>query len=77
MQVSTFIPTTISPSQLIDSDGTCPEQITPNVAPEQIEFYELEIEADETIASNCWYLGVAYLLAGREDDAQKKIRGDR
>jgi predicted O-linked N-acetylglucosamine transferase (SPINDLY family) len=35
-----------------------------------IDFYEAEIAIDETIASNYWHLGVAYLLAGREDDAQ-------
>jgi predicted O-linked N-acetylglucosamine transferase (SPINDLY family) len=70
MQVSTSTPTTISSSQFINIDEISPKQIAPNVSPEQTEFYELEIEADETIASNYWYLGVAYLLAGREDDAQ-------
>ncbi|WP_295617924.1 hypothetical protein [Chamaesiphon sp. GL140_3_metabinner_50] len=35
-----------------------------------IDFYEAEIATDETIASNYWHLGVAYLLAGREEDAQ-------
>ncbi len=35
-----------------------------------IEFYEAAILADETIAINYWYLGVSYLLAGREEDAQ-------
>jgi predicted O-linked N-acetylglucosamine transferase (SPINDLY family) len=35
-----------------------------------IDFYELAVSNDETIASNYWHLGVAYLLAGREDDAQ-------
>jgi predicted O-linked N-acetylglucosamine transferase (SPINDLY family) len=34
------------------------------------EFYEAAIAIDETIVSNYWHLGVAYLLAGREDDAQ-------
>ncbi len=34
------------------------------------EFYEAAILADETIASNYWYLGVSYLLAGQEEDAQ-------
>jgi predicted O-linked N-acetylglucosamine transferase (SPINDLY family) len=33
------------------------------------EFYEAAISADETIVSNYWYLGLSYLLAGREDDA--------
>ena len=35
-----------------------------------IDFYEIAVSTDETIASNYWHLGVAYLLAGREDDAQ-------
>jgi predicted O-linked N-acetylglucosamine transferase (SPINDLY family) len=35
-----------------------------------IDFYETEIAADDSIADNYWYLGIAYLLAGREDDAQ-------
>ena len=34
------------------------------------EFYEAAIAVDEAIISNYWHLGVAYLLAGREDDAQ-------
>jgi predicted O-linked N-acetylglucosamine transferase (SPINDLY family) len=34
------------------------------------EFYETEISTDKTIVSNYWYLGLSYLLAGREDDAQ-------
>jgi predicted O-linked N-acetylglucosamine transferase (SPINDLY family) len=34
------------------------------------EFYESAIAVDETIVSNYWYLGVSYLLEGREDDAQ-------
>jgi predicted O-linked N-acetylglucosamine transferase (SPINDLY family) len=34
------------------------------------EFYEAAILADETEIDNYWYLGVSYLLAGREDDAQ-------
>lgn len=34
------------------------------------EFYEAAIIADETIASNYWYLGISYLLTGREEDAQ-------
>jgi predicted O-linked N-acetylglucosamine transferase (SPINDLY family) len=34
------------------------------------EFYEAAILADETIVSNYWDLGVSYLLAGRDDDAQ-------
>ncbi|WP_310422544.1 O-linked N-acetylglucosamine transferase, SPINDLY family protein [Chamaesiphon sp. VAR_48_metabat_135_sub] len=39
-----------------------------------IEFYEMAIAEDEQRGcidvSNYWYLGVSYLLAGREDDAQ-------
>lgn len=35
-----------------------------------IDFYEERIGIDETCVSNYWNLGVAYLLAGREDDAQ-------
>jgi predicted O-linked N-acetylglucosamine transferase (SPINDLY family) len=35
-----------------------------------IDFYETAIATDETITINYWYLGVAYLLAGREEDAQ-------
>jgi predicted O-linked N-acetylglucosamine transferase (SPINDLY family) len=35
-----------------------------------IDFYEAAIATDETIATNYWHLGVAYLLAGREEDAQ-------
>ena len=59
MQVSTSNPTIIQP--LV-------EEIVK--LPKQIEFYEAAIAADETIIDNYWYLGVAYLLAGREDDAQ-------
>jgi predicted O-linked N-acetylglucosamine transferase (SPINDLY family) len=45
------------------------EQLSPQ-HPTAIDFYELAVSNDETIASNYWHLGVAYLLAGREDDAQ-------
>jgi hypothetical protein len=38
--------------------------------PNPISFYEQAIALDETISCNYWELGVAYLLAGREDDAQ-------
>jgi predicted O-linked N-acetylglucosamine transferase (SPINDLY family) len=34
------------------------------------EFYEAAILADETEIDNYWYLGLSYLLAGKEDDAQ-------
>jgi predicted O-linked N-acetylglucosamine transferase (SPINDLY family) len=35
-----------------------------------IDYYESQINLDETFIDNYWYLGVAYLLAGREEDAQ-------
>jgi predicted O-linked N-acetylglucosamine transferase (SPINDLY family) len=35
-----------------------------------IDFYETAIDRDEAIVSNYWQLGIAYLLAGREDDAR-------
>jgi predicted O-linked N-acetylglucosamine transferase (SPINDLY family) len=35
-----------------------------------IDFYESQIALDETYPLNYWHLGVAYLLAGREEDAQ-------
>jgi predicted O-linked N-acetylglucosamine transferase (SPINDLY family) len=47
-----------------------PVSITVNSLAQSIEFYEAAIAIDETIISNYWDLGVAYLLAGREDDAQ-------
>jgi predicted O-linked N-acetylglucosamine transferase (SPINDLY family) len=56
MQVSTFTPTTVCP--------------TIEQAQNTIDFYETAIADDETIAVNYWHLGVAYLFAGREDDAQ-------
>jgi predicted O-linked N-acetylglucosamine transferase (SPINDLY family) len=34
------------------------------------EFYEAEIATDDTIISNYWYLGISYLLTGREEDAR-------
>jgi predicted O-linked N-acetylglucosamine transferase (SPINDLY family) len=37
---------------------------------QSIEFYEAAILADETIVSNYLYLGLSYLLAGKEEDAQ-------
>jgi predicted O-linked N-acetylglucosamine transferase (SPINDLY family) len=65
MQVSTSTPTIVSPSQL-------PAEIDHSSMTllERIDFYEMEIAADETIISNYWHLGIAYLLADREDDAQ-------
>ena len=45
--------------------------LTPlNKAIEGSEFYETAISVDETVVSNYWYLGISYLLAGREEDAQ-------
>jgi predicted O-linked N-acetylglucosamine transferase (SPINDLY family) len=41
-----------------------------NQAIEASEFYETAISVDETVVSNYWYLGISYLLAGREEDAQ-------
>ena len=35
-----------------------------------IDFYESQIALDETCSTNYWHLGIAYLLAGREEDAQ-------
>jgi predicted O-linked N-acetylglucosamine transferase (SPINDLY family) len=35
-----------------------------------IKFYEDKIETDDTCTSHYWHLGIAYLLAGREEDAQ-------
>jgi predicted O-linked N-acetylglucosamine transferase (SPINDLY family) len=60
------VQTSISPIASIDSqhEQICQQQ------PNAIDFYELAVAADETITSNYWHLGVAYLLAGREDDAQ-------
>jgi predicted O-linked N-acetylglucosamine transferase (SPINDLY family) len=62
MQVPVSTPTIVS----IDSRQREATPTTPN----SINFYEAAISADETIANNYWQLGVAYLLAGREDDAQ-------
>jgi predicted O-linked N-acetylglucosamine transferase (SPINDLY family) len=62
MQVSTSTPLIVS----IDSPDERLRQQSPNA----INFYETAIATDETIATNYWHLGVAYLLAGREEDAQ-------
>jgi predicted O-linked N-acetylglucosamine transferase (SPINDLY family) len=35
-----------------------------------IDFYESQIALDEACPINYWHLGVAYLLSGREEDAQ-------
>ncbi len=53
--------------QVLPSIPPLPSSERPSNA---IDFYEAAIATDETIASNYWQLGVAYLLAGREDDAQ-------
>jgi predicted O-linked N-acetylglucosamine transferase (SPINDLY family) len=47
-----------------------PVLIAVNSLTQPSEFYEAAIAIDETIISNYWHLGIAYLLAGREDDAQ-------
>jgi hypothetical protein len=59
MQVSTSI-------RPLDAQNEQPFQQSTNT----IDFYETAIATDETIATNYWHLGVAYLLAGREEDAQ-------
>jgi predicted O-linked N-acetylglucosamine transferase (SPINDLY family) len=45
---------------------SCSSFISPENA---IDFYEVVIASNETISSNYWQLGIAYLLAGRKDDA--------
>ena len=47
-----------------------PPIVSIDLSPNTINFYETAIDTDDTIATNYWYLGVAYLLAGREEDAQ-------
>ena len=54
MQISVAAPTAIAPISSIQSS----------------EFYESAIAADENAIDNYWYLGISYLLSGREDDAQ-------
>jgi predicted O-linked N-acetylglucosamine transferase (SPINDLY family) len=68
MQVSTSNPTTTEPlpADIVQSLASSPA----TGLPEQIDFYEAAITADETEPANYWHLGVEYLLAGREDDAQ-------
>jgi predicted O-linked N-acetylglucosamine transferase (SPINDLY family) len=44
--------------------------ILPSSKIQSSEFYESAISADETSASNYWYLGISYLFDGREEDAQ-------
>ncbi len=62
MQVSTSISTLSS----ID----CWRKFSQQDCQSAIDFYETAIARDETIVDNYWYLGIAYLLVGREDDAQ-------
>jgi predicted O-linked N-acetylglucosamine transferase (SPINDLY family) len=64
MQTSLSTPVSSSLATLDLSNDESPELL------ESCEFYEAAISADETIASNYWYLGVSYLLAGREEEAQ-------
>jgi predicted O-linked N-acetylglucosamine transferase (SPINDLY family) len=47
-----------------------PASIAIDTSIHSIEFYEAAIAVDEINVSNYWHLGVAYLLVGREDDAQ-------
>jgi predicted O-linked N-acetylglucosamine transferase (SPINDLY family) len=54
MQISVAAPTSIATTSSIQSS----------------EFYESAIAADENAIDNYWYLGISYLLSGREDDAQ-------
>ena len=54
MQISTSTPTITTINQLAHS----------------INFYEQAISIDEDTNSNYWQLGIAYLLSGREEDAQ-------
>ncbi len=65
MQMSTSNPTITQP---LPAEEITRIRITGS--PAEIEFYEAAIATDDTIIDNYWYLGVAYLLAGREDDAQ-------
>ncbi len=44
--------------------------ILPGSKIQSSEFYESAILADETQASNYWYLGISYLFDDREEDAQ-------
>jgi predicted O-linked N-acetylglucosamine transferase (SPINDLY family) len=54
MQISVAAPTSIATISSIQSS----------------EFYESAIAEDENEIENYWYLGISYLLSGREDDAQ-------
>ncbi len=63
---------TANPESLINEDdlqaSTTPLIEHPTI--QSSEFYEAAIAVDETIVSNYWYVGLSYLLTGREDDAQ-------
>ena len=50
--------------------ASIPPESHPDPEFNPIDFYEEKIGIDETCISNYWHLGIAYLLAGREDDAQ-------
>jgi predicted O-linked N-acetylglucosamine transferase (SPINDLY family) len=55
----------------IDTSVSCSvDRSFANNSIQSSEFYEAAISADEKIVSNYWYLGVSYLLAGREEEAQ-------
>jgi predicted O-linked N-acetylglucosamine transferase (SPINDLY family) len=47
-----------------------PTSIATTSSIQSSEFYESAIAADENEIENYWYLGISYLLSGREDDAQ-------
>ena len=43
---------------------------TTDLETKSVEYYEDAIAVDHTVASNYWHLGVAYVLTGREEEAQ-------
>ena len=67
MQVSTSSPMSVSSRWRAATTHT---SISAQELLNAIDFYETAIDNDETVADNYWDLGVAYLLVGREDDAQ-------
>ena len=61
MQISIDTSVPVSIDRLLTDNDNCLQSS---------EFYEAAILADETIASNYWYLGISYLLSDREEEAQ-------
>jgi predicted O-linked N-acetylglucosamine transferase (SPINDLY family) len=61
---------TSTPEIVIESSSPPRHKLSSRELLNSIDFYEAAIAADETVVDNYWHLGVAYLLAGREDDAQ-------